>query len=599
MSEASITLQISTLPNAPGVYQYYDKNGKILYVGKAKDLKKRVSSYFNKTQDSAKTRVLVKKIASVKHIVVETETDALLLENNLIKKYQPRYNVLLKDDKSYPWICIKKEPFPRVFPTRQVIKDGSEYYGPYTNMKTVHVLMELIRGLYPLRTCNYKLTQENIKANKFKVCLEYHLGNCLGPCEGLMSEKEYEENIEAIRNIIKGNFKQSLQKFRNQMKDLAENLHFEEAQRVKEKIEILENYQSKSTVINPKINNVDIFSIVSDESYGYINFIQISHGAIIRSHTMEIKKKLDESDQDLLRLAIIEIRNRFNSLSKEIYVPFKIEMGENIKVSVPKVGDKKHILDLSERNAKYYRLERFKQSKIVDPERHEKRIMNQMKKDLRLPELPRHIECFDNSNIQGANPVAACVVFKNAKPSKKEYRKFNIKTVSGPNDYASMEEVVYRRYKRLMDEDKSLPQLIVVDGGKGQLSSALKSLEKLNLRGKIAIIGIAERLEELYYPDDPVPLYLDKKSETLKVIQQMRNEAHRFGLNFHRSKRSKEALETELEDIPGVGEKTIVQLLRQFKSKKRIKEASFDELSTVIGTARAKKVFTYFQNSKI
>lgn len=598
MSDTSISLQIATLPHAPGVYQYYDKNGKILYVGKAKDLKKRVSSYFTKTHDSAKTRVLVKKIVAIRHIVVDSETDALLLENNLIKKYQPRYNVLLKDDKSYPWICIKKEPFPRVFPTRQVIKDGSEYYGPYTSMKTVHVLMELIRGLYPLRTCNYNLTQENIKAGKFKVCLEYHLGNCLGPCEGLMVESDYDDNIEAIRNIIKGNFKESLHKFRSQMKELAENLHFEAAQRIKEKIEILENYQARSTVINPKINNVDVFSIVSDESYGYINFLQISHGAIIRSHTLEVKKRLEETDDELLQLAIVEIRNRFNSLSKEIYVPFEVEMGENIKVTVPKVGDKKHILDLSERNAKYYRMERFKQVKIVDPERHEKRILTQMKKDLRLSELPKHIECFDNSNIQGTNPVAACVVFKNAKPSKKDYRKFNIKTVTGPNDFASMEEVVFRRYKRMLDEGAELPQLIVVDGGKGQLSSALKSLEKLGLRGKVAIIGIAERLEELFYPHDPVPLYLDKKSETLKVIQQLRNEAHRFGLSFHRSKRSKEALETELDDIPGVGEKTAMQLLREFKSKKRIKEASFDELTKVVGTARAKKIFTYFQNSE-
>lgn len=598
MSEASVNLQISTLPNLPGVYQYYDKAGRLLYVGKAKDLKKRVSSYFTKTHDSAKTRVLVRKIATIKHIVVDTETDALLLENNLIKKYQPRYNVLLKDDKSYPWICIKNEPFPRVFPTRQVIKDGSEYYGPYTSMKTVHVLMELIRGLYPLRTCNYNLTQENIRAGKFKVCLEYHLGNCLGPCEGLMNEKDYADNIDAIRNIIKGNFKESLQRFRVQMKELADNLHFEAAQRIKDKIEILENYQARSTVINPKINNVDVFSIVTDESYGYINFLQISHGAIIRSHTMEIKKKLDETDEELLQLAVIEIRQRFHSQSKEIYVPFEIEVGEGIKVTMPKVGDKKHILDLSERNAKYYRMERFKQSKIVDPERHEKRILSQMKKDLRLPELPRHIECFDNSNIQGTNPVAACVVFRNTKPSKKDYRKFNIKSVSGPNDYASMEEVVYRRYSRMLKENESLPQLIVIDGGKGQLSSALKSLEKLELRGKIAIIGIAERLEELFYPDDPVPLYLDKKSETLKIIQQLRNEAHRFGLSFHRNKRSKEALETELEDIPGVGEKTAIQLLRHFKSKKRIKEASFDELVNVVGTARAKKIFTYFQSSE-
>ncbi|WP_410007139.1 excinuclease ABC subunit UvrC [Aequorivita nionensis] len=598
MANASVTLQISTLPDSPGVYQYYDKDGKLLYVGKAKNLKKRVSSYFNKTQDNGKTRILVKKITNIKHIVVKTETDALLLENNLIKKYQPRYNVMLKDDKSYPWICIKNERFPRVFPTRRMIKDGSEYYGPYTSMKTVHTLLDLIKGLYPLRTCNYDLSEEKIRAGKYKVCLEFHLGNCAGPCEGLYSEKEYHENIEAIRNIVKGNFKDSLHKFKSQMKDLAADLKFEQAQRVKEKIDILENYQSKSTVVNSKINNVDVFSIISDESYAYVNFLQLSHGAIIRSHTLEIKKKLDETDEELLQLAIVEIRQRFNSLSKEIYVPFEVELGEDIKTHVPKLGDKKAILDLSERNAKYYRMERFKQAKIVDPDRHEKRIMAQMKKDLRLNEEPRHIECFDNSNIQGTNPVAACVVFKNGKPSKKDYRKFNIKTVEGPDDFASMEEVVYRRYKRLLEEEQPLPQLIIIDGGKGQLSSALKSLDKLELRGKIAIIGIAKRLEELFYPNDPIPLYLDKKSETLKIIQQLRNEAHRFGITFHRSKRSKQALNTELETIPGIGEKTVVELLKHFKSIKRIASASFEDISTVIGSSRAKKLIEHFQNMK-
>jgi len=597
MVNPSITLQIATLPDSPGVYQYYDKDGKLLYVGKAKNLKKRVSSYFTKNFDNNRTRILVKKIATIRHIVVETETDALLLENNLIKKYQPRYNVLLKDDKSYPWICIKKEPFPRVFSTRQVIRDGSEYYGPYTSMKTVHTLLDLIKGLYPLRNCNYDLSQANIKAGKFRVCLEYHLGNCLGPCEGLFPEKDYLDNIDAIRNIIKGNFKDSLNKFKVQMKQMAADLNFEEAQRIKEKIDILENYQSKSTVVNPKINNVDVFSIISDESFAYINFLQISHGAIIRSHTLEIKKKLDEADEDLLSLAIVELRQRFHSRSREVYVPFEIDLGEDVKVHVPKLGDKKHILDLSERNAKYYRMDRFKQAKIVDPERHEKRIMAQMKKDLRLSQEPRHIECFDNSNIQGTNPVAACVVFKNGKPSKKDYRKFNIKTVEGPDDFASMEEVVYRRYKRLRDENEPLPQLIIIDGGKGQLSSALKSLDALGLRGKIAIIGIAKRLEELFYPDDPIPLYLDKKSETLKVIQQLRNEAHRFGITFHRSKRSKQALDTELETIPGIGEKTIVELLGHFKSKKRIAAASFEELSQVVGASRAKKLVQHFNEN--
>lgn len=595
MSKPTLEIQLQTLPHQPGVYQYFDGNDKILYVGKAKDLKKRVSSYFNKHHDNGKTRVLVKKIVTIKHIVVETETDALLLENNLIKKYQPRYNVLLKDDKSYPWICLKKERFPRVFTTRRVIKDGSEYFGPYTSMKTVKTLLGLIRGLYMLRTCNYDLSPEKIHTQRFKVCLEYHLGNCKGPCEGLQTEEDYQEDITAIREILKGNFKDSLNQFRQQMKAHAEAMEFEEAQRIKDKFEILENYQAKSTVVNPKISNVDVFSIISDEGYGYINFLQLSYGAIIRSHTLEIKKKLDETDEELLQLAITEIRQRFHSTSKEVYVPFEVDLGEDIKVSIPKLGDKKRILELSERNAKYYRMERFKQVKITDPDRHVNRIMAQMKADLRLREEPRHIECFDNSNIQGTNPVAACVVFKNGKPSKKDYRHFNIKTVQGPDDFRSMEEVVFRRYKRLLEEDQPLPQLIVIDGGKGQLSSALKSLELLGLRGKIAIISIAERLEELFYPDDPIPLYLDKKSETLKVIQQLRNEAHRFGIEHHRNKRSKGALTTELELIPGVGEQSIIELMSHFKTVKKISKASFDDLQPVVGASRANKILDFYK----
>tara|TARA_R110002012_G_scaffold312248_1_gene522516 strand:+ start:61513 stop:63306 length:1794 start_codon:yes stop_codon:yes gene_type:complete len=596
MPKTALEIQLKTLPNEPGVYQYYDNEGKILYVGKAKNLKKRVSSYFTKTHDSGKTRVLVKKIASIKHIVVNTETDALLLENNLIKKYRPRYNVLLKDDKTYPWICIKNERFPRVFSTRRVIKDGSEYFGPYTSMKTVSTLLDLIRGLFLLRTCNYDLSSEKIHSGKYKVCLEYHLGNCKGPCEGLETETAYHTNIASIKEILKGNFKTSLVQFKSQMKALAENMEFEEAQIIKEKIDVLENYQAKSTIVNPNISNVDVFSIMSDEGYGYVNFLQISYGSIIRSHTLEIKKKLDETDKELLELAITEIRQRFNSNSKEIYVPFQVDLGEELKITIPKLGDKKHILDLSLRNAKYYRMERFKQVKITDPDRHVNRIMAQMKLDLRLGEEPRHIECFDNSNIQGTHPVAACVVFKNGKPSKKDYRHFNIKTVEGPDDFASMEEVVFRRYKRLLDEEKSLPQLIIIDGGKGQLSSALKSLDALNLRGKIAIIGIAKRLEELFYPDDPIPLYLDKKSETLKIIQQLRNEAHRFGIEHHRNKRSKTALNTELETIPGIGEKTIVDLLKHFKSVKRISEATKQELEDAVGLSRASKVYNYYNS---
>ena len=596
MSNFNIELQLKTLPNTPGVYQFYDAKGIVIYVGKAKNLKNRVRSYFNKVHVDGKTNVLVKKIVEIKHIVVETETDALLLENNLIKKYQPRYNVLLKDDKSYPWICIKKEPFPRVFQTRRMIKDGSEYFGPYTSIKTVYTLLDLIKGLFPLRTCRYDLSKEKIHSQKYKVCLEYHLGNCKGACEVKEDETSYLENIAAIREILKGNFKNSISVFKSQMKTFAENLEFEAAQSLKEKLLILENYQAKSTIVNPKISNVDVFSIVSDESYAYVNFLQLSYGSIIRSHTMELKKKLQESDQELLELAITELRQRFALDSKEIYVPFEVNLGANLKITIPKVGDKKQLIDLSLRNAKYQRLEQLKQVKITDPDRHVTRIMAQMKSDLRLSEAPTHIECFDNSNIQGTHPVAACVVFKNGKPSKKEYRHFNIKTVEGPDDYASMSEVVFRRYKRLLDEKQPLPQLIVIDGGKGQLSAALKSLNDLELRGKIAIIGIAKRLEELFYPNDPIPLYLDKKSETLKIIQQLRNEAHRFGIEHHRNKRSKTALNSELESIVGVGDKTILELLKKFKSAQRVSFAALDELEQVVGVSKAQIIYNYYQN---
>jgi excinuclease ABC subunit C len=594
MQKPSLELQIQTLPDNPGVYQYYDKDEKILYVGKAKNLKKRVSSYFNKIHDTAKTNVLVKKIVTIKHIVVPTETDALLLENNLIKTLQPRYNVLLRDDKSYPWLCIKKEPFSRIFSTRRMIKDGSEYFGPYTSFKTVHTILDLIKELYPLRTCNYDLSESNINSGKFKVCLEYHIGNCKGPCEGIESLEDYQRQVDAIREILKGNFKESMKDFKRLMNQYAQDLRFEEAQKIKEKIEVLENYQSRSTIVNPKITNVDVFSIVSDESAAYINFLQISHGSIIRSHTLEIKKKLDESDEELLELAIIELRERFHLLSKEVIVPFEIDLGEKIKTTVPQLGDKKQILDLSVRNAKFYRIEQLKQLQIVDPDRHVNRIMAQMQKDLRLPVEPRHIECFDNSNIQGTNPVAACVVFKDGKPSKKDYRHFNVKTVEGPDDFASMTEIVYRRYKRLLDEKEPLPQLIIIDGGKGQLSAALKSIDDLGLRGKIAIIGIAKRLEELFYPGDSIPLYLDKKSETLKVIQQLRNEAHRFGITFHRDKRSKAALNSSVESIPGIGEKTMLTLIQHFKSVKRLKLASEKEISDVIGVSKAKKIVAFY-----
>lgn len=593
-----LEIQIKTLPSLPGVYQYYDKNGTILYVGKAKNLKKRVSSYFNKTHEIGKTNVLVKKIAKIEHIVVDTETDALLLENNLIKKYQPRYNVMLKDDKTYPWICIKKERFPRIFLTRNVIKDGSEYYGPYPSVKMAKALLDLIKELYQLRSCSYDLSEKNVELKKYAVCLDFHIGNCKGACEGFQYEKDYDNDIQAIRNIVKGNFKESIQQFYDLMIYYSNEMEFEEAQKIKEKIDVLANYQAKSTVVNPSITNVDVFSIVSDESYSYVNFFKITNGAIIQSHTVEIKKKLDETDKELLELAIIELRQRFNSQSTEVYVPFEVDLGEKIKVTVPKLGDKKHIVDLSLRNAKYYRQEQFKQLKIVDPDKHVNRIMAQMQKDLRLTAEPRHIECFDNSNIQGTNPVAACVVFKNGKPSKKDYRHFNIKTVEGPDDFASMEEVVFRRYKRLLEEGQELPQLIVIDGGKGQLSSALKSLDILGLRHKIAIIGIAKRLEEIYYPNDPVPLYLNKTSESLKIIQQLRNEAHRFGITHHRNKRSKNVLVNELEQISGVGKQTIVSLLKQFKSLKRTAFASFEELEQVVGKSKAVIIFNYFQENK-
>ena len=591
MKSDAIEIQLKSLPEVPGVYQYFDKQDKIIYIGKAPNVKKRVTSYFNKTVENHKTRVLVKNISRIEHVVVDSEMDALLLENNLIKKYKPRYNILLKDDKTYPWICIKNEPFPRVFFTRKVFKDGSEYFGPFTSLKTVRSLFDLVKGLYPLRSCNYDLSEEKISAQKYKVCLEYHIGNCLAPCVAAIDTASYGKNIESIRQILKGNFKEALNAFEHQMKYYAQKMEFEKAQWIKEKIEDLKNFQAKSTVVNPKISHVDVFSIFSDESYGYINYLQVSYGAIVRSHTLEIKKKLDESDATLLQLGIIEIRQLFSSTSKTVFLNEKVSLGDELKVFVPQQGDKKKLVDLSLRNAKYFRMERFKQMKIVDPDRHSKRIMSQMKADLRLPQEPVHIECFDNSNIQGSNPVAACVVFKNGKPSKKEYRHYNIKTVTGPDDFASMEEVVFRRYKRLLEEDEPLPQLIVIDGGKGQLSSAVKSLDVLGLRGKISILGIAKRLEEIYFPNDSIPLYLDKKSETLKILQRARDEAHRFGITFHRNKRSKGALKSGLDTIPGVGPKTKETLLRKFKSFKRIKEASKEDLMHVLGENKGTQLY--------
>ena len=595
----NIKLKLASLPDSPGVYQYYNKKGDLLYIGKAKNLKRRVSSYFNKQHDSKRLRVLVSNIDTIETINVNSEYDALLLENNLIKEHKPRYNIILKDDKTYPWICIKNERFPRIFSTRNIIKDGSEYFGPYSSVKTMKVLLGLIKELYQIRTCNYDLTDKNIENNKYKVCLEYHIGNCLGPCEGYQTEEEYNEQISAIRNIIKGEFNEAKQYLTNQMIKYASELKFEKAQVIKEKIESLQNYQARSTIVSPTITNVDVFSITSDEEYAYVNFMKIYHGAIIQSYTEEWKKKLDETDEDLLERAIIDFSERFNLNSKEIYVPFELNLEiPNRKITVPKIGDKKHIIDLSLKNTRIYRLEQLKQTKIVDPDRHTNRIMNQMKIDLRLPAEPRHIEGFDNSNIQGTNPVSACVVFKNGKPSKKDYRIFNVKTVDGPNDFATMEEVIERRYTRVIAEGEPLPQLILIDGGKGQLSSALKSIDRLGLRGKVTVIGIAKRLEEIYYPNDPYPLYLDKNSETLKVLQHVRDESHRYGITNHRNRRSKNAFNSVLEEIDGIGPQTIKELLTNFKSVERIKNASLLQLTDVIGKSKAKKVKDYFSNEK-
>jgi excinuclease ABC subunit C len=594
MSKDALKLHVQALPNQPGVYQFYDTQERIIYVGKAKNLKNRVSSYFRKQVDSRKTQRLVKNISSIKHIVVPTESDALILENTLIKEHQPRYNILLRDDKTYPWICIKKEAFPRVFTTRKIQKDGSEYFGPFTNFKTVRLLMNLIQELYPLRNCSYDLRPKSIESKNYKVCLEYHIGNCLGACVGEQNEADYDNQIGEIRALLRGNFSQAIRGFQKKMNLAADRLDFEEAQKQKNKIEILTNYQSKSAVVSATISNVDVCSVISDEQTAYVNYLHVAYGSIVRFHNMEIKKKLEESDEDVLRVVVVELRRRFASASKEVILPVPIELGDDIRVTVPKKGEKKKLLDLSLRNAKQGRLEQLKQIKISDPQQHSMRVMNQMKKDLRLQVLPEHIECFDNSNIQGSNPVAACVVFRQAKPAKKEYRHYIIKTVTGANDYASMEEVIYRRYKRLLEEKQNLPQLIVIDGGKGQLSSALLSIDALGLRHKIAVIGIAKRLEEIYYPNDPIPLYLDKRSETLKIIQQLRNEAHRFGVRLHRNRRSKNAVSSSLDNIPGIGDKTIVKLLKEFKSVKRIKEASTDELATVIGTAKAQEIYQHF-----
>ncbi len=596
MGKHPLDSHLKSLPEEPGVYKFYDNKGIIIYIGKAKNLKKRVSSYFGKSRyDSFKVKVLVERIADLNWIVVGSESDALLLENNLIKKHQPRYNILLKDDKTFPWICIKNEPFPRVFATRTILNDGSRYFGPYTSAFAVKVLLDLIRQIYQLRNCKLALTDENIAQGKYKVCLEYHIGNCQAPCVGKQDMESYDESIEQIKAIISGNLSEVIGYLRGQMKKYAEAYRYEDANRFKEKIEILSRYQAKSTIVNPVIHNVDVFSIVSDENEAFVNFLKVVKGAVVQAHTILVKKKLDEEDAELLSFVIADLRSRIESSAKEIIVPFDVShlFPEN-RITVPRRGDKKKLLDLSERNAKSFRMEKKRHQSALKGQGSSQRILATLREDLRLSQLPIHIECFDNSNIQGSDPVAACVVFKNARPAKKEYRHYHIKGVTGANDFASMEEVVYRRYKRMQDEQSSIPQLIVIDGGKGQLSAALKSLDRLNLRGKIAIIGIAKKLEEIFFPDDPVPLYIDKNSESLKLIQNLRNEAHRFGINFHRQLRSGAMLKSAMLEIPGVGLKSIEKMYSKFKSMEGIGSASEEELAAEIGLARARLIRDYF-----
>jgi len=589
---------LKILPQQPGVYQYFDEAGDILYVGKAKSLKNRVSSYFNKQQyENGKTKVLVRKIADIKYIVVETELDALLLENSLIKKYKPRYNIMLKDDKTYASIVIKKEDFPRIFPTRQIIRDGSEYFGPYPSGRTMHMVLDLIKKLYPMRTCNLALTDRNITAGKFKVCLEYHLGNCKGPCEGKQTTDDYNRGVEAARNILKGKHTELIRDLKMMMTEFANRYEFELAQEVKEKIEMLSTFQAKSTIVHPSIHDVDIFSIASDPQAGYVNFMKVSNGVIVQSYTTEVKKRMEETDAEMLEYSILEIRDKFQSSSKEIFLPFELETQlPGVLLTVPQRGDKKKLVELSQRNSTHYMLDAQKQQEMVDPERHVNRVLETMQKDLHLKELPSHIECFDNSNIQGTNPVSACVVFRNAKPSKADYRIFHPKTVEGPNDFDTMKEVVFRRYRRMLDEGETLPQLIIIDGGKGQLSAAIESLVKLELYGKIGIIGIAKRLEEIYFPGDSLPIYLDKRSESLKLIQRLRDEAHRFGITKHRDRRSKDAIRSELTDIKGVGMHTTQALIHHFKTVQAVKEASLEDLQKVVNNRMAELVFRHFNN---
>jgi excinuclease ABC subunit C len=589
--------KVRNLPQVPGVYKFIDAAGKIIYVGKAKNLKKRVSSYFAKNLSTYKTQMMVRKIHDIDFIVVESETDALLLENQLIKNLQPKYNFMLKDDKTYPLLCIKKEPFPRLIYTREKVEDGSEYFGPFSSVYTVKTLLSLIRQLYPLRTCNYNLTQENIKAGKFKVCLEYHIGNCKAPCEAKIDETEYNSYIEDVRKIIRGDLHLVQNFLSEQMKKFAAELKFEEAATLKQKYHIIENYRSKSAVVSSNISNLEVFGYAKDIDNFYINWFLVKNGAIISSHSMEIRKKLDEADEEILLYAIIEMRKFSESQIKTVLLPIIInEKIEGLKFEVPKRGDKFTLLELAQRNAKFFMLERHKQIANKSPQNSIQRKLRTLQNDLALKDIPDYIECFDNSNIQGTNSVAACVVFRDAKPAKSEYRHYNIKTVEGPDDFASMYEVVYRRYRRLLDENQSLPKLIVIDGGKGQLSYACKALEDLKISDKVAVIGIAKKLEEIFFPNDPVPLYLDKNSESLKIIQQIRDEAHRFGISFHRDKRSKNFITSELDAIKGIGEKTKTILLRNYKTIQYIKNANFDELSKLVGKSKANLIIEYFKS---
>jgi excinuclease ABC subunit C len=587
---------LKALPEKAGVYQFFDENGSILYVGKAKVLKNRVTSYFNKIKhDSIKTKLMVKKIRDIKYSVVETESDALLLEDSLIKKFKPRYNILLKDDKSYASIVIKNEPFPRVHSTRQILNDGSTYFGPYTSGKSLYSILDLIKELYPLRTCTLNLSKANIQAKKFKVCLEYHLGNCLGPCVGKQREEDYQQGIQHIKRIIKGEYLEAVKNLKKEMLQLASEQKFEQAQQLKERIQTLENFQAKSTIVNTDIDNVEVFSIASDAQSTYANYMHVMRGSIVHVYTAEVVRQLDETDEEVLAFIIRSFRERMNSQAKSALIPIEInEKISGVELHVPQRGDKKKLVDLSLKNANHFLLEARKRAAFLDPERNTQRILETMKKDLRLSELPVHIECFDNSNIQGTNPVSACVVFKNAKPSKSDYRIFNIQSVVGPDDFASMREAIYRRYSRLIQEEQPLPQLLIIDGGKGQLSSAMESLDLLGLRGKIAVIGIAKRLEEIFFPGDSIPIYLDKRSESLKIIQHLRNEAHRYGLSKHRQRRSKGAIHSELENIAGVGKKTIEKLLQHFSSVSRIKQATQKEIEQVVGEKIAEKIKNYF-----